>query len=196
MEVSKEEAIATALLAKFVGQQLNQVSALTTQSSLNNNTSNIDLNKVLSELSVIPDPKPEGPVITGVTIDNKPQEVVLHPISVPLPEPGNIVDIPNPFAKPIIPVSNISATPINNTNNLSPMAQFLKKPDSPPSIIHKETTTIAPILKDTDPETTLMNDSSILSLVLEKLIKIELQLTKIQKQFKKISNNENKSIAQ
>jgi hypothetical protein len=193
MEVSRDEAIATALLAKFVGQQLNHVSALTTQQSQNMVGTGVDVNKVLSELSIPPPSKPEGPVIQGASVDGNQHEVVLHQVTTPVVESN--VDIPNPFSQRPAATQPQTTMPSFNAGS-SPMAQFLGKAVAPPVAANP-----APVLKQpkvelytSDPPVELPTilDDNILTSVFEKLVKIELQLTKIQKQLKK--NNEGKTV--
>lgn len=194
MEVSRSEAIATALLAKFVGQQLNHVSAMTTQPSQNMTNQAVDVNRILSELTIPPPPAPEGPVIPGASVDGVKHEVVLHPIDNPPPlEP--VMDIPNPFApRPSAPV--VSAPPAvmpSFSGAASPMAQFLgKAPAAPTMPPVQPIQQPSPQLEHTPVELLPRNSDNILTNIFEKLIKIELQLTKIQKQLKK--NNESKTV--
>lgn len=194
MEVSRDEAIATALLAKFVGQQLNHVSAMTTQQSQNMAGAGVDVNKILSELSIPPPPKPEGPTIQGASVDGNQHEVVLHQVPTPVVE--SAVDIPNPFSqRPTAPAPSPTATTMPSFNaGSSPMAQFLGKAPAQPA-------PTPPVLKqpkvelytpDPPVEMPIILDDNILTRVFEKLVKIEIQLTKIQKQLKK--NNEGKTV--
>jgi hypothetical protein len=196
MEVSRDEAIATALLAKFVGQQLNHVSALTTQQSQNMVGTGVDVNKVLSELSIPPQPKPEGPVIQGASVDGNQHEVVLHQVITPVVESN--VDIPNPFSqRPAVPATTQPQTTMPSFNaGSSPMAQFLGKAAAPPVAANPAPVLMQPKVElytpDPPVELPVILDDNILTSVFEKLVKIELQLTKIQKQLKK--NNEGKTV--
>jgi hypothetical protein len=187
MEVSRNEAIATALLAKFVGQQLNHVSEMTTQQSRNMPNQTIDVNRILSELTIPPVPQPDGIVIPGASVDGIKHEVVLHRIENPQAIEPTTIDIPNPFAQ-----KQTTATTVMSSfnNNISPMAQFLGK---------KSSTQITPTEQPLEPhfeqapvELPQRNSDNILTSMFEKLMKIELQLTKIQKQLKK--NNESKTV--
>lgn len=191
MEVSRNEAIATALLAKFVGQQLNHVSAMTTQQSRNMTNQTVDVNRILSELTIPPPPKPEGPVISGASVDGIKHEVVLHPIENPPAVEPTMIDIPNPFAqKQVAPIAPAVMPSFNN--NVSPMAQFLGKKPVAPAEQPIEQLQLAPQHEQTRVDLPPRNSDNILTSIFEKLMKIELQLTKIQKQLKK--NNESKTV--
>jgi hypothetical protein len=190
MEVSRDEAIATALLAKFVGQQLNHVSSLTTQQSKNMASTGIDVNKILSELSIPPPPKVEGPVIQGASVDGNQHEVVLYEISTPIVESN--VDIPNPFSqRPAVSTSQQTTMPSFNNTSSSPMAQFLGKSSTqhPSDLKQPKVELYTP---EPPVELPIIIDDNILTRVFEKLVKIEIQLAKIQKQLKK--NNEGKTV--
>ena len=183
MEVSRDEAMAAIMLAKMVGRDLANVGSLTTQKS-QNITNNVDVNKMLEQLTLAPQPKPEGPVITGASVDGDAHEVVLHKVENPPIETP--VEISNPFAQ-VKPVSK----------GLSPMAQFLKKPAVPvistvfvpepeqPKKYASPGVTI--VQKDVDewrPDPSNETDVTLRN-VLEYLIKIDVKLTKIIKQLKK-----------
>jgi hypothetical protein len=188
MEVSRNEAIATALLAKFVGQQLNHVSELTTQQSRNIHNQTVDVNRILSELTIPPAPQPEGIVIPGASVDGIKHEVVLHRIENPQAIEPTTADIPNPFIQ-----KQTTAVMSSSNNNISPMAQFLgKKPSA--QIIHVEQPPEpqVPHLEQTRVELPSRSIDNILTSIFEKLMKIDLQITKIQKQLKK--NNESKTV--
>ena len=182
MVVSKDEAMAAIMLAKMVGRGLANVESLTTQKSQNINN-NVDVNKMLEQLTLAPQPKPEGPVITGASVDGETHEVVLHKVETPPVEQQ--VEISNPFAK---------AKPVNT--GLSPMAQFLKKPGAVPTVSvpfvrpvetepvkqPESVTTTAQYEWKPDPSKT---DDVTLRNILEYLIKIDVKLNKITKQLKK-----------
>lgn len=182
MEVSRDEALAAIMLAKLVGRDLANVGSLTTQQS-QNITNNVDVNKMLEQLTLAPQPKPEGPVITGASVDGEVHEVVLHKVETPPVETP--VEISNPFNK---------AKPVNT--GLSPMAQFLKKPGAVPTVS-------VPFVRPVEPEPAKQSeyttttaqyewkpdasktDDVTLRNILEYLIKIDIKLTKITKQLKK-----------
>lgn len=182
MEVSRDEAMAAIMLAKMVGRDLANVGSLTTQKSQNINN-NVDVNKMLEQLTLAPQPKPDGPVITGASVDGETHEVVLHKVETPPAEQQ--VEISNPFTK---------AKPVNT--GLSPMAQFLKKPGTVPTV---STVFVAPeqtrqcmpsvsiVTKDIDewkPDPSKTDDVTLRN-ILEYLIKIDVKLNKITKQLKK-----------
>jgi len=181
MEVSKSEAIATVLLAKMIGRELGNVSALTTQAS-KNISNDIDVNKMISQLTVTPQPKPEGPIVRGASVDGDVHEVVLYKVDNPPVETP--IEIANPFN---------AQKPMNS--GLSPMAQFLRKPTQ----ITTPVATIAPVpVVEAEAEDVPLKPSqagdSLTRNILEMLIKMDIKLTKIQKQLKK--PNEGKIITE
>jgi hypothetical protein len=189
IELSRDEAIATAKLASFISGALNSIGEMSTGSSRNiTDGRDIDVNSILSQFTITAPPKPPGPVIEGLAVDREDKEVVLHPVEQP-----NIIDEPvrieNPFAKQATMItSNKPVIPLN-PNGKSPIASFLKKE----ATSNVEAT---PIPTQTLPDTPELNEADIsknnvASLIYEKLVSIELKLKTIQTSIKKL--NENKS---
>lgn len=190
IELSRDEAIATAKLASFISGALNSIGEMSTGSSRNiADGRDIDVNNILSQFTIAAPPKPPGPVIEGLAVDREDKEVVLHPVEQP-----NIIDEPvrieNPFAKQATMItSNKPVIPLN-PNGKSPIASFLKKE----ATSNAEATPIpTQILPDNTPELNAedISKNNVASLIYEKLVSIELKLKTIQTSIKKL--NENKS---
>ena len=189
IELSRDEAIATAKLASFVSGALNSIGEMSTGSSRNiTDGRDIDVNNILSQFTITAPPKPPGPVIEGIAVDREDKEVVLHPV-----EQSNVIDEPvrieNPFAKQSTMITGNKPVIPLNPNGKSPIASFLKKEAT-------STVEAAPIPTQSLPGTPGLNEgdiskNSVASLIYEKLVSIELKLKTIQTSIKKL--NENKS---
>lgn len=189
IELSRDEAIATAKLASFISGALNSIGEMSTGSSRNiTDGRDIDVNSILSQFTITAPPKPPGPVIEGLAVDREDKEVVLHPVEQP-----NIIDEPvrieNPFAKQATMItSNKPVIPLN-PNGKSPIASFLKKEATSnveATLIPTQTLPDTPELNEAD-----ISKNNVASLIYEKLVSIELKLKTIQTSIKKL--NENKS---
>lgn len=191
IEVSRDEAIATALIAKMIGRELGFVNSLSTQEHKLHQT-NVDINKIISELNVIQPPKPDGPVIPGAAVNGEQHEVVLHPIDVPITQEPT-VELHNPFSqsKPVTPTNPNNATSLNN-GGISPMAQFLGKKQVNSELPIKQEEPIKQQAADDSLNNNLTVHAMIISLY-EKVLKMEENIAKILKNTKKQKAKKNES---
>ena len=180
MDVTKEEAIATALLASMVGAEIRGIAAASGGSTRNLVPKEVDVNKIVNELKIIK-PVITGPAIAGSSVDSEEHIVALHPVDNVVPDEPVAID--NPF-------SNVSSTPkgksmIIGNSRLSPVAQFLKR--SKTNDVSDEQAPSKTAVNEPEVgvvEEIKLNDS-IAILIVHKLMKMEELLSKLVKEKKK-----------
>lgn len=171
MQISKEEAIALARVTSMLTGNLNNLEQMTTGSSRNlTGADGIDVNTILNQFTIAQPPKPEGPVIEGVNLqDRYDNEIVLHPVDEQVVKKIESTDsiMPNPFA-----------------------SQFKK------ALTKEVPVTQSPSIEETSSvvqsELAKM-DTNIAKTIIEKLISIEIRVSKLQSAIKKLNINESKS---